>query len=307
VDRQHDRDFGIMGEKPSHPEITGLAGERAAAAAWSMKAMHKMIVTSATYRQSSRVDAEHQKRDPQNVLYAQGAAASVEAEDRAGHRAVCFGMLSEKIGGPSVFPPQPAGVEQLSYGPTPWKTSAGEDRYRRGMYTFLKRTALYPGLTTFDAPTAEVTCTRRIRSNTPLQALTTLNDEVFVEAARAMAQRLISQGPDDVDGRIREAFKLCLAREPQATELSQIKTFLDEQTKRMSTKALDPIKLAGFDPKAPPKDKDPVELAAWTTVSRAILNLDETVNARVTHVAWPSRPCVFENAWARRPCHGREL
>jgi hypothetical protein len=239
--------------------------------------MHKLIVTSATYRQSSRVTPELEKRDPQNVLYARGPRLRVEAEVVRDIALSASGLLSEKIGGPSVFPPQPKGVEQLSYGPTPWVTSNGEDRYRRGMYTFLKRTAMYPGLTTFDAPTSEVTCTRRVRSNTPLQALTTLNDEVYIEAARALAQRLIKEAPADPDARIREAFRLCVARPPEPTELEQVKSFYETQMKRLKDKSLDPAPIVLADPKAAPKDKDLAELAAWTTVSRAILNLDETV------------------------------
>jgi uncharacterized membrane protein/mono/diheme cytochrome c family protein len=269
-------DFGIMGEKPSHPELLDWLATELPRQHWSMKAMHKLIVTSSTYRQSSRVTPELQQKDPQNVLLTRGPRLRVEAEVVRDIALSASGLLAEKVGGPSVYPPQPPGIENLSYGPTPWVTSTGEERYRRGMYTFLKRTALYPGLTTFDAPTAEVTCTRRIRSNTPLQALTTLNDTVFVEAAQHLAQRLVKLNTD-VDARIREAFRLCIARPPEAKEVEKVKGFYESQLKRFKDKSADPMPVAGVDPKNPPAGMDVTELAAWTTVSRAILNLDETV------------------------------
>jgi mono/diheme cytochrome c family protein/uncharacterized membrane protein len=270
-------DFGIMGEKPSHPQLLDWLATELPRQHWSMKAMHKLIVTSATYRQASRVTPELQQKDPQNVLLTRGPRLRVEAEVVRDIALTASGLLSEKVGGPSVFPPQPPGIENLSYGAVPWVTSTGEEKYRRGLYTYLKRTALYPGLTTFDAPTAEVTCTRRIRSNTPLQALTTLNDTVFMEASQQLARRLIKSALPDPDSRIREAFRLCTARAPDEKELTQVKTFYESQLKRFKDKAADPMPVAAVDPKNPPTDMDINELAAWTTVSRAILNLDETV------------------------------
>jgi hypothetical protein len=136
---------------------------------------------------------------------------------------------------------------------------------------------LYPGHTVFDGPTADITCTRRMRSNTPLQALTTLNDEVFVEAAQAMANKLMTQGPKDPIGRAKLAFRLCVARQPEPKELGSILNFYDAQKKRFEKKELDPAQVALPDPSKPPKDMDLTELAAWTTVSRAMLNLDETL------------------------------
>ncbi len=270
-------DFGIMGEKPSHPQLLDWLATELPRQHWSMKAMHKLIVTSATYRQGSHVTPELQQKDPQNVLLTRGPRLRVEAEVVRDIALTASGLLSEKIGGPSVFPPQPPGIENLSYGAVPWVTSTGEEKYRRGLYTYLKRTALYPGLTTFDAPTAEVTCTRRIRSNTPLQALTTLNDTVFMEASQQLARKLIKSALPDSDSRIREAFRLCTARVPDEKELTQVKTFYESQLKRFKEKAADPMPVAAVDPKNPPTDMDVNELAAWTTVSRAILNLDETV------------------------------
>ncbi len=270
-------DFGVMGEKPSHPELLDWLATEFIRQHWSMKTMHKLIVMSATYRQSSKVDPELLEKDPANVLMARGPRLRVDSEIVRDVALASAGLLSNKIGGPSVFPPQPPGVEALSYGPIQWIPSQGEDRYRRGMYTFMKRTALYPGQTVFDSPTADVTCTRRIRSNTPLQALTTLNDTVFVEAAQAMANKLMTQGPKDPIGRAKLAFRLCTARQPEAKELGSILEFYDAQKKRFEDKEVDAAQVALPDPSKPPKDMDLPELAAWTTVSRVMLNLDETL------------------------------
>jgi mono/diheme cytochrome c family protein len=271
-------DFGTMGEKPSHPELLDWLATELPRQGWSMKKMHRLIVTSATYRQSSTVTPDHLKRDPENVLLTRGPRLRVEAEIVRDIALASAGLLSPKIGGPSVFPPQPEGVAELSYGPLAWKPSAGEDRYRRGLYTFLKRTSPYPGLITFDAPTSETTCVRRVRSNTPLQALTTLNDEVFVEAAQHMARRVMTDVPTaDTRARAEHAFRLCLTRKPTPEELTPIVAFYDAQLARFKGKAADAAKVAAVDPAKPPEGLDPSELAAWTAVSRAILNLDETV------------------------------
>jgi len=222
---------------------------------------------------------EMEKRDPQNVLYARGPRFRVEAEVVRDIALASSGLLNEKIGGPSVFPPQPPGISELSYGPLKWTDSVGPDRYRRGMYTFLKRTAMYPMETTFDGPTAEVVCARRIRSNTPLQALTTLNDTVFVECAQAMAKRVVEECPsDDATARAAEVFRLCVARRPDPTELKSIVDFYEAQLKRFQAdKKLDPAAVALADPKNEPRGTKVDELAAWTTVARSMLNLDETV------------------------------
>jgi hypothetical protein len=270
-------DFGVMGEKPSHPELLDWLATELVREHWSMKNMHKLIVMSATYRQTSHVEPDLLEKDPGNVLMARGPRLRVDSEIVRDIALSSAGLLSQKIGGPSVFPPQPPGVEALSYGPIAWVPSQGEDRYRRGMYTFLKRTSLYPGHTVFDGPTADLTCTRRMRSNTPLQALTTLNDPVFVEAAQAMANKLMTQGPKDPIGRAKMAFRLCVARQPEAKELGSILNFYDAQKKRFENKEVDAAQVALPDPSKPPKDMDLPELAAWTTVSRVMLNLDETL------------------------------
>ena len=241
--------------------------------------MHRLIVTSSTYRQSSRLTPELEQRDPQNVFLARGPRFRVESEIVRDIALASAGLLHEKIGGPSVFPPQPAGVSELSYGPLKWVESVGPDRYRRGMYTFLKRTAMYPMQTTFDGPTAEVVCARRIKSNTPLQALTTLNDEVFVEAAQALALRVMEDEPSASAGeRAAQIFRLCVSRRPDEVELKAVTDFYEAQLKRFrEDKTVDPAAVALRDPAKKPQGMDLPELAAWTTVARSILNLDETV------------------------------
>jgi len=268
-------DFGTTGQLPTHPELLDYLATELIRQHWSLKQMHRMIATSATYRQSSVVRPELEQKDPNNALYARGPRVRVEAEIVRDIALEASGLLSEKIGGPSVFPPQPEGVTMLSYGPMAWRTSSGEDRYRRGIYTFLKRTSPYPGLTTFDAPTSELTCPKRPRSNTPLQALTTLNDEVFVEAARAMGTR-VRKLDADLPGKARYAFRLCVAREPSKEELTKIVAFYAEQCDRLKKDAKDTVALTATQPTTKPAEET-TEAAAWTLVSRALLNLDETI------------------------------
>ena len=181
------------------------------------------------------------------------------------------GLLSAKIGGPSVFPPQPANITtEGAYGALAWNTSAGEDRYRRGLYTFMKRTAPYAMFTTFDAPSGEACVPRREISDTPLQALTLLNDAVFVEAAQALARLAAERKGDDAD-RATYLFQRCLARPPTADELAMLVAFHAAQRERFVAKELDAAAVSGC------QERDPIDRAAWTTVARAILNLDEMV------------------------------
>ena len=271
-------DWGTMGERPSHPELLDwLATELQFKQKWSQKGLHRLIVTSATYRQSSNVSPELLKRDPANVLLARGPRFRVEAETVRDAALVASGLLDRKIGGPSVYPPQPDGVNELSWGGGAWPTSTGGDRFRRGLYTFLKRTSPYPGMTIFDGTTADVTCMRRLRSNTPLQALTLMNDQVFVEASQALARRVVTEGPADVIGRARLVFRLCTSREPDALELDRVVAFHGRQLARFASKNADAAAVAVSEAVPPPPGADLNDLAAWTTVARALLNLDETV------------------------------
>jgi hypothetical protein len=270
-------DFGVQGEKPSDLELLDWLATEFVRQHWSMKAMHRLIVTSATYRQSSRVTPELLARDPQNVLLARGPRFRVDAETVRDIALSAAGLLSDKVGGPSVFPPQPPGISELSYGSVPWPTSKGNDRFRRGLYTYLKRTSLYPGLTTFDAPTTEVTCPMRVRSDTPLQALQVLNDRVFVEAAQGLARRIVREGPDDRNARIVYAFRLCTSRTPTADEIASTRAFFERQLARFADGSLMAGQVALSDVLSRPDDAELNEVAAWTTVARALLNLDETI------------------------------
>ncbi len=265
-------DFGTRGERPTHPELLDWLATEFPRRGWSQKAMHRLMVTSATYRQVSRAPADLLARDPRNELLARGPRFRVESEMVRDIALTASGLLSPKIGGPSVFPPQPEGVTSLAYGQMAWPTSPGGDRFRRGLYTYAKRTAPFAAFATFDAPTSEVTCVRRERSNTPLQALTMLNDPAFVEAARALGKRVVAEGPADAEGRARLAFRLCLGRAPSADEVASIVDFQARQAARFRTGGLDPARVIGPDARG-----DAADLAGWATAARALLNLDETI------------------------------
>jgi len=226
-------------------------------------------VTSAAYRQSSKVLPEQSAKDPDNRLLSHFPRSRLEAEMIRDGALRAANLLSLKIGGPPVKPPQAEGVSEVAYGNPKWEAAAGEDRYRRSLYTFVKRTAPFALYNTFDAPTGEACIVRRDMSNTPLQALTLLNDVVFIESAQALGRQLgaISAGADD--DRIREAYRRVLARAPREDELPLIRTFLATQRQRLESGELNAVSLAG-----PNATK---EVAVWTVFARALFNLDEYV------------------------------
>jgi hypothetical protein len=264
-------DFGYQGERPTHPELLDWLAVSLVERGWSLKAMHRLIVTSATYRQSSRVTPDLLAKDPENRLLARGPRVRLEAEAIRDSVLRISGLLAEGIGGPSVFPPQPPGVTtEGTYGGLAWNVSPGRDRYRRGLYTFTKRTAPYAMFTTFDGPSGEVCVARREVSNSPLQALTLLNDVVFEEGARALGG-MIATAPGPVDDRASQLFRRCLARPPRPDELTMLVQFYQRQRERLMHKELDATRIAG------PGASDAIERAAWTILARAILNLDEAV------------------------------
>ena len=205
-------DFGTQGELPTHPELLDWLATEFMSNGWSMKKIQRTIVTSATYRQSSRVTPELIARDPYNKLYARGPRFRVEAEMVHDIALSASGLLSRKMYGPSVFPYQPEGIWDVPYSDDKWVQSPGEDSHRRALYTFARRSAPYPSLVTFDAPSREFCTVRRVRTNTPLQALTTLNDPYFFDAARAMARRIEKEGGDSESERAAYGFRLCSAR-----------------------------------------------------------------------------------------------
>jgi hypothetical protein len=249
---------------------------------WSLKAMHRLIVSSATYRQSSHVTPELYERDPYNRLLARGPRFRVDAEIVRDIALAASGLLDAKVGGPSVFPPAPAFLftPPASYGPKQWKESAGADRYRRALYTFRYRSVPYPMLQAFDAPNGDSSCVRRARSDTPLQALTTLNEPLFVETARALAMRTLQEGGATDAQRLSYAVRRCVARTPTEQEASQLLALLNKETERFTGGKLNPWDLAAAIPDQPPalpQGATPARLAAWTAVSRVLLNLDETI------------------------------
>ncbi len=279
-------DLGMRADPPTHPELLDwLAAEfmsptypsTGGKRAWSAKQMHRLIVTSATYRQASRVSPESYKRDPDNRLLARGARFRVDAETVRDIALTVSGLLTPTLMGPSVFPPQPEGVTGQSIGAMAWNTDTGPNRYRRALYTYMKRTAPYPALVLFDAPTADISCTRRNRSDTPLQALTTLNDVAFVEAAQALGKRILTEGEGSVPERIKFAFELCVGRDPTPMESKPLENLFHTQLMRFQAEPQRAADLALSDPKNPPKGIDIPTLASWTLVSRLLLNLDETL------------------------------
>ncbi len=273
-------DFGTQGTPPTHPELLDLLaiefvgaspkskvqGPRSNNATldfgpwtldrcWDVKRMHRKMLTSSTYRQSSRVRGDLSAVDPQNKLLGRQSRLRLDAEIVRDVALSASGLLTRRLGGPSVFPPQPEGVFDFTQDPKPWKAATGGDRYRRGMYTHFWRSSPYPMLLAFDAPSGNVTCTRRIRSNTPLQSLTLANDQAFFECAQAMAERVFGEAPPNGAGRVRHAFRLCLSREPSAAEVAQL------------------ADLAAAEEASSPASPG----AAWTRVCRVLLNLDETI------------------------------
>jgi mono/diheme cytochrome c family protein len=264
-------DFGFQGQAPSHPELLDWLAVHFMQNGWSMKRLHKLIVTSAAYRQSSAADNRKRTKDPLNILLSRGPRVRMEAEMVRDHALTASGLLSRKIGGPSVFPPQPAGVtSEGTYGPLQWKVSEGEDRYRRGIYTFAKRTAPYAMFLTFDGPSGEACLARREVSNTPLQALTLLNDQVFTEAAQKLGAQAAAH-PDDAT-RCTQLFRTILTRLPTPREHTLLLSFLQKQKARFAENRTQAQALAGAEGTAPLEDR-----AACTALARALLNTDEAL------------------------------
>lgn len=279
-----ENDFGKQGAPPTHPELLDwLASEfrqpqekGPGIQPWSLKTLHRLIVTSATYRQSSVHRPELAEIDPLNKLYARQSRLRLDAELIRDSGLAVSGLLSRKIGGPSVHPPQPDGVFDFTQDKKPWNTAVGPDRYRRGMYTYLWRSSPYPAMTVFDFPDSNVTCTRRSRSNTPLQSLTLANDEAFVEMAQGLAARVLREMSEQpkLEPRLQHAFQLCLSREPQPAELQRLQKLFRSQYAAFG----DNLKAA--EKLTPPLfnlSTNVQEFAAWTALSRVLLNLDEFV------------------------------
>jgi mono/diheme cytochrome c family protein len=275
-------DLGSQAEVPSHPELLDWLAVEFMERGWSLKQLHRLIVTSATYRQSSRATPELLAKDPANRLLARGPRFRVEAEIVRDIALSASGLLNPEIGGPSVFPPAPEFLFQppVSYGPKVWLREIGKEQYRRAMYTFSYRSVPYPALQTFDAPNGDFSCVRRSRSNTPLQALTTLNEPIFLDCARALALLTLQEGGASDADRLTFAFRRCVARKPSAAESRVLLGLLTRQVQHFSKAGAKPWDLAAADPKKPPKLPEgvtPAQAAAWTALARVLLNLDETI------------------------------
>jgi mono/diheme cytochrome c family protein len=278
-----ENDFGTQGTPPSHPELLDWLAAEVVRQGWSLKALHRLLVTSATYRQSSNARPELATVDPRNRLLARQARLRLEAEVV---RDVCLaasGLLNPRVGGPSVFPPQPEGVGQFTQVKRAWAPSDGLARYRRGLYTHFWRAAPHPALTVFDAPDAGTTCTRRNRSNTPLQALTLLNDAGFSEYAYGLAARLLAETQLSGDSRlVRQAFRLCLGREPAEPELRRLAAFLTKQEARYAADAAGAAELLKGGGPAGQQLNEVAGVpdghkAALVLLARVLLNLDEFI------------------------------
>jgi hypothetical protein len=272
---QTSEEFGSQGESPEHPELLDWLATELIESQWDMKHLVRLLVTSAAYRQSSRVTPELLERDPVNRLLARGPRFRISAEMIRDQALFASGLLSTKMHGPPVKPHQPKLGVSAAFGSTiDWTTSKGEDKYRRGLYTTWRRSNPYPSMAAFDAPNREVCTIRRDRTNTPLQALVTLNDPVYVEAAQALARRIVSGGATTAD-RATFGFRICLSRNPSAVELAKLTTLYGKAHQRFGQDSASATQMA-TDPLGPiPDGSSAVDLAAWTVVGNVLLNLDE--------------------------------
>lgn len=269
-----ENDFGTQGERPTHPELLDWLATEFVAHGWSQKKLIALIVSSATYRQASAARPDLAERDPRNRWLARQNRLRLSAEGVRDAYLATSGLLKRTIGGPSVRPPLPSGIAELGYaGSIKWETTQSDDKYRRGVYIFMQRTTPYPSLITFDAPDSNVTCTRRERSNTPLQALTTLNDPVFFECAQALGARVVRAATAD-DSRLDRLFQICLSRSPAAAERERLSRLYAKARAELEK---DPASADALVKGIKDLGGDESETGAWIVVARTVLNLDEFV------------------------------
>ena len=271
-------DFGVQGAAPTNPELLDWLATEFMTNKWSQKTILRTIVRSATYRQTSTVSRALEERDPYNRLLARGPRVRMEAEMVRDVALAASGLLSAKMYGPSVYPLQPPGIWNMPYNTDKWTTSEGEDRYRRSLYTFWRRTSPYPSFMTFDATSREFCQVRRVRTNTPLQALTLLNDPASFEAARALARRMMTDavagaGVNLTRARAALGVKLVLSREARPEELTRLVSLYDGERQHYRQRSDAAGQVVG----ARDKQADEADLAAWTIVANVLLNLDEAV------------------------------
>jgi len=270
-------DFGSQGDWPTHPDLLDWLATEFVRSGWDVKQLQKLIVTSATYRQSSHLPVALKQLDPENRLLARASRLRLSAENIRDQALFTSGLLQTKIGGPSVKPYQPAGVWK-EIASQEYQPGTGEDLFRRSMYTFWKRTVPPPAMSTFDAPSRETCIVKRSRTNTPLQALALLNDVTYVEAARKLAERMLNLQEEQPEKRIQFAMRIVLAREPQNEELQIFLKGYERYRKRFQADPQAAMKLLSVGDSRPKKQYDVAEHAAYTVIASLILNLDETIN-----------------------------
>ena len=270
-----EEDFGTQGSPPTHPDLLDYLASRFIEDGWSMKNLHRLIVTSETYRRSSKARPDLADLDPRNLLLARQSRLRLDAEIIRDAALSASGLFAPIIGGPGVYPPQPDGIYAFTQSRKGWSTSTGPDRYRRGMYTFFYRSAPYPLLSTFDAPDFQTVCTHRVRSNTPLQALTIANDPAFLEIAQGLAARLLRDKPNGLEALIHHAFQLTLCREPSSEELSILKKYVHQQIKDFAED--EEAAQALLSSNLLSSETPPAEAAALVGLARALLNTDNFI------------------------------
>jgi mono/diheme cytochrome c family protein len=274
-------DFGTQGELPSHPELLDWLATEFVARHWDLKATLRLIVTSSTYRQSSHVTPGLLERDPRNRLLTRGPRYRLPAEMIRDNALAVSGLLHEQLGGPSNFSYHPAGLwEEMAWADSPWKTWPQQhdtNLYRRGLYTFWKRSVLHPVMSLFDAPSRNVCEVARSTTNTPLQAYVTLNETSFVEAARFLAVRMMGNGGDSPENAIEQGYLRATLRPPSDNERRILRNLYDQMQRHFNEHPAEAEALLAVGESSAPKDLDHVEVAAWTTIAQVILNLDETI------------------------------
>ncbi len=274
-----EEDFGTQGDVPSHEELLDWLAAELVRSQWDIKQMLKLMVNSASYRQSAQMRPELLAKDPRNRWLGRGPRVRLDAEAVRDQALALSGLLSPKIGGPSVYPYQPPGLWRAAFnGERTWPTSQGEDRYRLALYTFWRRTVPYPSMATFDAPSRELCTLRRVRTNTPLQAFVCLNDPVYVEAAQALARRLVQEGGDSVADRVTYGLKLCLCRPPTSNQVEVLTRLHGSEYEHYQADVTAAQQIA-TDPLGPlPPGSDVGDMAAWTVVANVLLNIDSVLN-----------------------------
>jgi hypothetical protein len=271
-------DLGAQGSKPTHPELLDYLAIRFTESGWDVKQLVRSMVLSATYQQTSLVSERLAKQDPYNHLYARQSRFRLDAELVRDNALAVSGLLDLTIGGPSVKPYQPAGYwSHMNFPKRSWQQSGGENLYRRGLYTHWQRMFLHPSLLAFDAPSREECTVERPRSNTPQQALILLNDPTYVEAARSLAARVLNEAGETSEQRISWLFRTVLSRSPQDSESSILRGVLEKHSQTYKEDVEAARQFLGVGMRPIPEDLDVAELAAWTSITRIILNLHETI------------------------------